>query len=172
MLEHLSRVARVVKTPGGNALLVGVGGSGRQSCSRLACFLADFDVFQVEIARGYDQVAFREDLKKLLRAAGGKGEKTVFLFTDSQIKSEGFVEDLNNLLNSGEVPNLFPPDEKVQVAKWCGRLRDRQARLPKAHHTNCIASSWSNAARTFPSCCVFRRLATLGAREFASSLRS
>lgn len=46
MLEHLSRVARVVKTPGGNALLVGVGGSGRQSCSRLACFLADFDVFQ------------------------------------------------------------------------------------------------------------------------------
>ena len=46
MLEHLSRVARVIKTPGGNALLVGVGGSGRQSCSRLACFLADFDVFQ------------------------------------------------------------------------------------------------------------------------------
>merc|ERR1740129_902993 len=88
MLEHLSRVARVVKSPGGNALLVGVGGSGRQSCSRLACFLADFDVFQIEITRGYDGTAFREDIKKLLTAAGGKAEKNVFLFSDSQIKSE------------------------------------------------------------------------------------
>ncbi|CAK9071077.1 unnamed protein product [Durusdinium trenchii] len=131
MLEHLSRVARVVKTPGGNALLVGVGGSGRQSCSRLACFLADFDVFQIEIARGYDQVAFREDLKKLLTAAGGKGEKTVFLFSDSQIKSEGFVEDLNNLLNTGEVPNLFAPDERVQVCEMVRAAARQEGKAPE-----------------------------------------
>ncbi|CAJ1434663.1 unnamed protein product, partial [Effrenium voratum] len=131
MLEHLSRVARVVKTPGGNALLVGVGGSGRQSCSRLACFLADFDVFQIEIARGYDQLAFREDLKKLLTAAGGKGEKTVFLFSDSQIKSEGFVEDLNNLLNTGEVPNLFAPDERVQVCEMVRAAARQEGKAPE-----------------------------------------
>eukprot|EP00435_Cladocopium_sp_Y103_P021055 s1702_g5.t1 len=144
MLEHLSRVARVIKTPGGNALLVGVGGSGRQSCSRLACFLADcnsagykealafgLSMDWIEIARGYDQVAFREDLKKLLIGAGGKGEKTVFLFSDSQIKSEGFVEDLNNLLNTGEVPNLFAPDERVQVCEMVRAAARQEGKAPE-----------------------------------------
>ena len=46
---------------------------------------------------------FREDLKKLYNVAGIQGTPLVFLFTDTQIVNEGFVEDINNLLNSGEV---------------------------------------------------------------------
>jgi dynein heavy chain len=92
MIEHLSRIARVIKTPGGNSLAVGVGGSGRQSCARLACYMADFNVFQIEIAKGYDMVAFREDMKSMVTKAGGNAEQTGFLFNDSQIKDEGFVE--------------------------------------------------------------------------------
>eukprot|EP00931_Biecheleriopsis_adriatica_P059471 TRINITY_DN3558_c0_g2_i1.p1 TRINITY_DN3558_c0_g2~~TRINITY_DN3558_c0_g2_i1.p1 ORF type:complete len:4446 (+),score=1220.06 TRINITY_DN3558_c0_g2_i1:273-13340(+) len=177
MLEHLSRSARIIKTPGGNALLVGVGGSGRQSCARLACFLADFDVFQIEIARGYDQTAFREDIKKLLTAAGGKGEKTVFLFSDSQIKSEGFVEDLNNLLNTGEVPNLFPPEEKVQICEMVRGAARQEGKAPEGTPTQLyayfvercqkllavmlcfspIGDAWRARIRQFPSivnCCT------------------
>jgi hypothetical protein len=37
----------------------------------------------------------------------------VFLFSDTQIKDESFMEDINNLLNAGEVPNMFP-----QVGGW------------------------------------------------------
>ncbi len=37
-----------------------------------------------------------------------------------QIKDEAFVEDINNLLNSGEVPNMFPSDEKMQVSLGLG----------------------------------------------------
>ena len=49
---------------------------------------------------------------------------TVFLFPDTQIKDEAFVEDINNILNSGEVPNMFANEEKVQVcnlsgSSWC-----------------------------------------------------
>jgi hypothetical protein len=28
---------------------------------------------------------------------------------------QAFVEDINNILNSGEVPNMFAADEKMQV---------------------------------------------------------
>ena len=43
------------------------------------------------------------------------GRKTVFLISDSQLKEESFVEDIDSLLNSGEVPNLFSPDEKAEI---------------------------------------------------------
>ena len=47
--------------------------------------------------------------------SGAEGKQTVFLFTDNQIKEESFVEDINMILNTGDVPNIFANDEKAEV---------------------------------------------------------
>ncbi|XP_054557771.1 dynein axonemal heavy chain 6 isoform X3 [Talpa occidentalis] len=114
-IEHVSRIARMIRQERGNALLVGVGGTGKQSLTRLAAYICGYRCFQIELSRGYNYETFHEDLRKLYKLAGVEDKNMVFLFTDTQIVVEEFLEDINNILNSGEVPNLFEKDELEQV---------------------------------------------------------
>eukprot|EP01028_Stygiella_incarcerata_P003513 TRINITY_DN1708_c0_g1_i1.p1 TRINITY_DN1708_c0_g1~~TRINITY_DN1708_c0_g1_i1.p1 ORF type:complete len:4499 (-),score=1316.34 TRINITY_DN1708_c0_g1_i1:2775-16271(-) len=111
-MQHVCRICRIIENPSGHALLVGVGGSGKQSLSRLAAFIVGYDVFQITISRTYGIGDLKEDLKILYQKAGKKGEGVMFLFTDSQIVDERFLVYLNDLLSSGNIPDLFAPEEK------------------------------------------------------------
>jgi hypothetical protein len=87
-MEHVTRIARIIDNPRGNAMLVGVGGSGKQSLTRLSAFISGYSVFQVKLTSTYSMSDFKADLFSLYTRTGLKGEGIVFLFTDQQILHE------------------------------------------------------------------------------------
>lgn len=105
-IEHLSRILRIISTYNGNAVLVGVGGSGRKSLTVLSTFIYGFGLRQTE-------GEWTDSLKTMMRELGNK--EIVFLVSDSQIEDKQ-IEDLNNMLNNGEIPNLIDSQD-LQVIK-------------------------------------------------------
>lgn len=54
-------------------------------------------------------------MKELMFIAGIEGKQICFVMTDTQIISESFMEDMNNLLNTGEIPNLMLPEDRDKI---------------------------------------------------------
>jgi dynein heavy chain len=86
-VSHVLRINRILEAPRGNALLIGVGGSGKQSLSRLAAFIAGLEVCQISLKKGYDVTDLKLDLAGLYQKAGTKNLGLVFLMTDAQVRS-------------------------------------------------------------------------------------
>ena len=128
-LEHVARIVRILRQPQGNALLLGVGGSGRQSMTKLATFIAGYQLANVEIVKGYSMNDWRDDLKRILMQAGVKDRQTTFLFSDVQIINERMVEDINNILNSGDVPNLYANEDLEAISTVC-RIECQKKKIP------------------------------------------
>lgn len=131
-MKHIARIVRVVMNSGGHALLVGVGGSGKQSLSRLSAFICGFKVVQIVISSTYGINDLKEDLKAMFNKAGLKEEGIMFLLTDSQITNERFLVFINDLLSSGNIPDLFTVDEMDAIinavtnkVKALGKVPDR-----------------------------------------------
>ena len=103
-VEHIARISRIINQPYGNALLVGVGGSGRKSLTTMAVHIAEFQMFTIEITKSYGMADWREDIKAMMN------KPTVFMIDDTQIVKESFLEDINGILNTGEVTPLSLSD--------------------------------------------------------------
>ncbi|XP_035728185.1 dynein beta chain, ciliary-like [Vespa mandarinia] len=110
-MMNVCRINRILESPRGSALLVGVGGSGKQSLSRLAAFISSLEVFQIQLKKGYVIVDLKLELASLYLKSGIKNLGIVFLMTDAQVPNEQFLVLINDMLASGEVPDLFAEDE-------------------------------------------------------------
>ncbi|NXT54658.1 DYH17 protein, partial [Pluvianellus socialis] len=114
-VSHICRISRILESPWGNALLVGVGGSGKQSLARLAAYISSLNVFQITLRKGYGIPDLKLDLASQYIKAAVKNSPTVFLMTDSQVAEESFLVLINDFLASGEVPGLFQDDELESI---------------------------------------------------------
>ena len=95
--------------------MIGVGGSGKQSLTRLSAFISSLEVFQIQITKGYSINDLKSDLAQLYMKVGLKNIATVLLITDSQIADEKFLVLVNDMLSTGDIPDLFSDEEMESV---------------------------------------------------------
>lgn len=120
-MMHLMRINRTIQQRRGSAMLVGVGGSGKQSLTRLAGFISNHYLFQIAISKTYNDIAFMEDLRDLYIRAGQKGDQVTFILTDAEVKTESFLEYMNSMLATGEVVGLMQKEDKDAA---CAEVRN------------------------------------------------
>ncbi|CAG9313552.1 unnamed protein product [Blepharisma stoltei] len=168
-MKHVCRISRIVMNPAGHALLIGVGGSGKQSLSRLASFICGYTTTQITISQAYSINDLKTDLQSMYNKAGIKNEGVLFLFTEGQITNERFLVYINDLLSSGEVADLYQTEDKDNIVnairaavKGAGIIDNRdncwnffidrvRTNLHMALCFSPVGDSFRNRSRKFPA---------------------
>ena len=168
-MSHVCRISRIVSGDGGHALLVGVGGSGKQSLSRLAAFILSYTLKSIMISSTYGMNDLKTDLQEMYNKSGVKDEGVFFLFTEGQITDERFLVYINDLLSSGEIVDLYAAEDKDAIVnnirpavKGAGILDNKDncwnffiARVRRNLHMSIcfspVGESFRNRARKFPA---------------------
>ncbi|KAF4787703.1 hypothetical protein TURU_168391 [Turdus rufiventris] len=111
VLSSMSKVDRVLSFPGGSLLLAGRSGVGRRTVTSLVSHMHGAVLITPKISRGYQLKQFKSDLKYVMELAGIEAQQVVLLLEDYQFVHSTFLEMVNSLLSSGEVPGLYKTEE-------------------------------------------------------------
>ena len=126
VLDHVLRIDRVLRQPLGHLLLVGDSGAGKTVLSKFCAWMNGLSIFQIKLTKDYSIDDFDVDLREVMKRAGVLEEKICFIFDESNVLSSAFLEHMNALLASGEVPGLFEDDE---LAAFTQEMRSRSRTL-------------------------------------------
>jgi dynein heavy chain 1 len=106
-LDHILRIDAVFKQTQGHMALIGGSGSGKVLLSRFVAFCNKLSIFRIKVNQRYTAAQFDEDLQGLLKRVGCEGERICFIFDESNVMESGFLEKMNTLLASGDIPGIF-----------------------------------------------------------------
>ncbi|XP_032878557.1 cytoplasmic dynein 2 heavy chain 1 isoform X2 [Amblyraja radiata] len=111
VLDYMARIDRVLSCPGGSLLLAGQSGVGRRTVTCVVSHMHGAILFTPKISRGYEIKQFKNDLKHVMQLSGLDGHQVVLVLEDYQFVHAQFLEMVNSLLSSGEVPGLYTLEE-------------------------------------------------------------
>lgn len=111
-MTHITRISRILDRPNGHGLLVGVGGSGKQSLTKLAAYLQGCEFENVQLSGNFNSAEFKQFVGDMLKkATKPPGSSRILMLNDSQIRTDEILVFINDLLNTGYIPGLWPRDE-------------------------------------------------------------
>ncbi|XP_030743682.1 dynein axonemal heavy chain 14 [Echinops telfairi] len=169
-VQHITRATRVIRQPWSHMLLIGIDGCGKTTCTTLACHLTQHKLYQMPVSHNYAYLEFKEDFKKVFIQTGLDENPTVLMVANLNIDQEKLLEDLNYILNSGKIPDLFENEELDSIMQRIRSLAEQtgyidnskealfsflQKRIHKNLHIfmtmNPEEPNFRQTCRTFPS---------------------
>eukprot|EP00890_Picochlorum_soloecismus_P001711 jgi/Picsp_1/2540/NSC_00771-R1_dynein heavy chain axonemal len=114
-IEHILRICRVLQSCKGSIMLVGLGGSGKQSLARVAASLNGTQFYQADESDTYSSSSFLEDLKSAFRASGVKNKSSCLLLTNSSVKNISFLDYTNQYLITGDIAGLWEKEDLESI---------------------------------------------------------
>lgn len=111
MIERLVGIDRALSKPGGALLLAGRSGTGRRALVSLTAHMLRMETTTLKITRGYSVKSFKIDLKDAMRKSGVEDEPILLVLEDHHFVESSFMEMINSLLSTGDVPGLYAQNE-------------------------------------------------------------
>lgn len=116
-ITHVCAIIRILNQPRGNAMLIGVSGTGKRSLTSLAASIMEHVSFQIKLSKNFDSAKFREQIKEKMKISGCFARPTTFILNDTQIMYESFLEDINNILNTGDITGLYDSADYGEISE-------------------------------------------------------
>jgi dynein heavy chain, axonemal len=158
-VAHITRVARAMQFEKGHMLLVGLSGSGKNSMVTLGGVVSQCKMLQIEVRKSYGKAEFREDVYRIMKEAAFENTQVCFRFPENHIIEEAFLEDINNLLSSGEIPCMFSKDNLEEITQNLGYEAFLRRVVHNLHVTitlSPVGAQFRTRLRNYPSlinCC-------------------
>eukprot|EP01022_Parablepharisma_sp_SALTPOND_P000876 TRINITY_DN105183_c0_g1_i1.p1 TRINITY_DN105183_c0_g1~~TRINITY_DN105183_c0_g1_i1.p1 ORF type:complete len:4616 (+),score=767.18 TRINITY_DN105183_c0_g1_i1:15469-29316(+) len=112
-IKNLLKITRVLQLKRGSALLIGTGGSGKQSLTRLAVHIQGQEFSYVNTNTNEK---FLETMKELFNnLVGENAVPTTVLLPEGDIKTDILYEHVNSFLATGEITGMITKDDKDKL---------------------------------------------------------
>jgi hypothetical protein len=109
----------------------GVGGSGKQSVTKLGSYLCGHVLMTLSAARVNVPASYAEDLRLAVRTSALHAKPFTLMIGESDIRpeTETILQAVNSLMCTGEVPGLFTKDEMIVMTSELGAIAAKQVVL-------------------------------------------
>ncbi|VDO57873.1 unnamed protein product, partial [Brugia timori] len=109
--EYAKLLQQAVNRYGGSLLLAGRAGMGRREAASLVANMHQMPVFSPKLTSSYGIKQFRNDLKTVIQDVAINGKHIVYIIEDYQLLHDAFLQSINSLLSSGDIPGIFTTQE-------------------------------------------------------------
>lgn len=111
IINSMKGIDRLIYKNNSNLLLIGSNSIGRKKAVKIIASARNFEIMSLSLTKDTTVKEFKKFIKEIFQLTGVEGRNTIFLIEEHHMTRSGFMEYVNSLLSSGEVPGLLTQEE-------------------------------------------------------------